>query len=144
MICVGGQTRYADNFYDEAGLAVELDGRAAHPLEQRWADHHRDNAHASLGILTLRYNWSDVTSRACAVAAQVAEQLQLRGLEVRLRACGPGCFAEAGPGAQNSVTPTVLGDARRAAAPWCRIQPAWVGSHSSPEQLSSTKIDNLN
>lgn len=92
-IVTSGQTRYLDNLYEQARLAVELDGRAAHPPEQRWADSHRDNAHAGLGILTLRYNMHDCTAAACATAAQVAGLLRMRGMAVSLRACGPGCTA---------------------------------------------------
>ncbi len=71
-------------------LAVELDGRAAHPPEQRWADSKRDNAHAALGILTVRYNWADVTTRPCLVAAEVAALLRQRGTAVMLRPLRPG------------------------------------------------------
>ncbi len=90
---IDGQTRYVDNLYEEASLAVELDGSASHPPEQRWADSRRDNAHAGLGLLTVRYNWADVTQRACSVAAQVAGLLQARGVPVALRRCGPQCTA---------------------------------------------------
>jgi hypothetical protein len=90
-IVIGGQTRYIDNLYRRALLAVELDGRVAHPPEQRWADSHRDNAHAALGILTLRYNWPDVDSRPCAAAVEVAGLLTVRGTAVQLRRCGPAC-----------------------------------------------------
>jgi very-short-patch-repair endonuclease len=90
---INGQTRYVDNLYEEASLAVELDGLASHPPEQRWADSRRDNAHAGLGILTVRYNWADVTQRPCSVAAQVAGLLQARGAPVALRRCGPQCTA---------------------------------------------------
>lgn len=92
-VMVGGQRRYLDNLYDDALLAVELDGRAAHPAEQRWADSHRDNAIASLGILTLHYNWQDVGPRSCPVAAEVAHLLVIRGMPVTLRSCGPTCSA---------------------------------------------------
>ena len=88
---INGQTRYVDNLYEEASLAVELDGNASHPPEQRWADSHRDNAHAGLGILTVRYNWADVTQRPCFVAAQVAGLLQARGIALSPRPCGPQC-----------------------------------------------------
>jgi very-short-patch-repair endonuclease len=94
-IVTGNRTRYVDNLYEEAKLAVELDGRAAHPPEQRWDDSHRDNEHASVGIMTVRYNWADVNYRACTVAAQVGELLQMRGTSVRLRRCGPSCSAAA-------------------------------------------------
>ena len=92
-IVTGNRTRYVDNFYEEAKLAVELDGRAAHPPEQRWDDSHRDNEHASLGIMTVRYNWQDVNYRSCAVAAQVGGLLRMRGTAVQFRPCGPSCTA---------------------------------------------------
>jgi hypothetical protein len=43
---VGGRTRYLDNHYREFGVAVELDGHAAHPPDARWQDIRRDNASA--------------------------------------------------------------------------------------------------
>ncbi|HEX5290950.1 MAG TPA: hypothetical protein VFX25_18985 [Streptosporangiaceae bacterium] len=85
------RSRYVDNLYEEAGLAVELDGQAAHGLAQRRADMRRDNAHAVAGILTLRYNWADVTERPCAVAQEVAAVLATRGAPVPLRPCRPTC-----------------------------------------------------
>jgi very-short-patch-repair endonuclease len=92
-ITVGGRSRYLDNLYAEAQLAVELDGSAFHPPEQRWADSHRDNDHAAGGILTLRYSWADIVNRPCEVAAQVADLLRRRGTAVELRQCGAGCTA---------------------------------------------------
>jgi hypothetical protein len=89
----GGHSRYLDNHYPEYGLAVELDGRAAHPPEARWQDIHRDNAVAAAGITTLRYSWADVTGNPCGVAAEVARVLALRGWTGALRPCGPGCTA---------------------------------------------------
>jgi hypothetical protein len=85
------RSRYVDNLYEEAGLAVELDGQAAHGLEQRRAEMGRDNAHAAAGILTLRYSWADVTERPCAVARQVADVMASRGISVALRPCSPTC-----------------------------------------------------
>jgi hypothetical protein len=32
-LTAGSRTRYLDNLYEEAGVAVELDGRVAHPAE---------------------------------------------------------------------------------------------------------------
>jgi very-short-patch-repair endonuclease len=90
---MGGQTRYVDNLYDAARLAVELDGRVAHPPEQRRADARRDIEHACSGILTVRYSWADLKVRPCQVAVQVAELLRMRGTEVNVRRCGPGCVA---------------------------------------------------
>jgi very-short-patch-repair endonuclease len=92
-IVSGSKTRYVDNLYDEARLAVELDGRAYHPAEQRWADNRRDSALATLGIMTVRYGWADVTERPCTVAAEIAALLSLRGAPVVLRRCGPSCAA---------------------------------------------------
>ena len=74
-------------FYEEFGLAVELDGLASHPAETRWQDIHRDNHFAGNGITTLRYNWADVTQRSCQVAAEVASALRRRGWAGALRPC---------------------------------------------------------
>jgi hypothetical protein len=90
---VGARTRYLDNHYREYGVAVELDGRAAHPAEARWRDIHRDNASAKAGIVTLRYSWADVTGEPCRVAAEVARVLQLHGWTGRPQGCGPRCAA---------------------------------------------------
>lgn len=90
-VLVAGKRRYLDNLYSEAHLAVELDGQAAHPPEQRWADSHRDNEIASLGILTLHYTWHDVDAGACQTAGQVGALLTMRGTKVALRTCGPAC-----------------------------------------------------
>ncbi|HMH90598.1 MAG TPA: hypothetical protein VK586_05885 [Streptosporangiaceae bacterium] len=89
----GLRSRFVDNLYEDARLAIELDGQVAHAIEERWADMHRDNVHAAAGILTLRYNWTDVTERACIVARQVGEVLQQRGSAVTLRPCRPSCTA---------------------------------------------------
>jgi hypothetical protein len=32
----GARSQYIDNLYEAFGVAVELDGRAAHPIEGRW------------------------------------------------------------------------------------------------------------
>jgi len=95
-VVIGGQHRYVDNLYEDALLVVELDGRAAHPAEQRWADSHRDNALAGLGMVTLHYNWHDVDARSCFVACEVAGLLALRGTVATLRRCGRTCPAAGG------------------------------------------------
>lgn len=92
---IGGQSRYVDNLYEQALLAVELDGLVAHPPEQRWSDSHRDNAHAVVGMQTLRYSWSDIKGRPCAVAGEVGALLNMRGQAVHLRRCGPSCSVAA-------------------------------------------------
>lgn len=88
-----GRSQYFDNLYQPFGVAVELDGVAAHPAEDRWQDIHRDNRDARAGIITLRYSWTDVTSRRCEVAAEVAAVLCLRGWPGPVRPCSPACQA---------------------------------------------------
>ena len=88
---VSGRTRYLDDLYQEYGVAVELDGQAAHPAEARWRDIRRDNASASAGIVTLRYGWADITDDPCRVAAEVAAALKVRGWPGQPRTCGPRC-----------------------------------------------------
>lgn len=82
---------YQDVRYERYQLIVELDGRAAHPGQERWRDIHRDNANAADGCVTLRYSWSDVTLRTCEVAAEVGRVLRSRGWTGQLRRCGPDC-----------------------------------------------------
>jgi hypothetical protein len=86
----GHGTIYRDVLYDEYAVAVELDGRVAHPGDQRWPDIQRDNAAAADGIVTLRYGWFDVTENPCQVAAQVTRVLRQRGF-TRARGCSPAC-----------------------------------------------------
>jgi hypothetical protein len=90
---VGGRTRYLDNEYQEYAVAVELDGQIAHPVETRWLDVRRDNASATMGIVTLRYGWADICEEPCRVAAEIAGILRSRGWPGRARACRPGCPA---------------------------------------------------
>jgi hypothetical protein len=87
----GGRSEYRDVLYREYLVAVETDGRLAHPAEGQWRDVRRDNAAAADGIITLRYGWSDVISRSCAVAAEVGAVLARRGWPGPVRRCGPGC-----------------------------------------------------
>jgi predicted transcriptional regulator of viral defense system/very-short-patch-repair endonuclease len=87
----GGPTRYRDALYTDFGVVVETDGRVAHPLEERWRDHHRDNAAIVDGLVTLRYSWTDVTQRPCLVAAEVAAALRCRGWPGAPHSCGPTC-----------------------------------------------------
>src|SRR5450755_3345155 len=90
----GRRTQYRDVLYDDYGVAVELDGRAAHPGDLRWTDVRRDNAAAADGVITLRYSWLDVSQRPCVVAAQVAQALERRGY-TRSRGCSPACAVPA-------------------------------------------------
>jgi hypothetical protein len=85
-----GRNVYRDQLYAEYGIAIELDGRAAHPGDTRWKDIHRDNAAAAAGITTLRYGWLEVTTTPCQVAAEVAEVLGARGYTAA-RPCSADC-----------------------------------------------------
>jgi very-short-patch-repair endonuclease len=79
QLMTGKRSQYLDNLYGEFGLVVELDGRAAHLVEARWQDIHRDNGLTRTGLATLRYSWSDVTERPCQTAREIAEVLRARG-----------------------------------------------------------------
>jgi hypothetical protein len=81
---------YRDRLYRAFSVAVELDGRVAHPGDRRWADIRRDNAAAADRIITLRYGWPDVAARPCLVAAEVARVLLSRGF-TGARPCSPDC-----------------------------------------------------
>jgi very-short-patch-repair endonuclease len=89
----GLRSAYLDILYDDFGLALELDGLAAHPAESRWLDMRRDNYFAGTGIITMRYCWADITDRPCEVAGEVARVLRQRGWTGTLRSCGPNCRA---------------------------------------------------
>ena len=79
MVTTERGSRYIDNLYADFGVAVELDGRAAHPPEARWQDLRRDNTLARSGLITLHYTWPDVTSRPCQTAREIADVLRARG-----------------------------------------------------------------
>jgi hypothetical protein len=82
---------YDDVYYTGYGVCVELDGRLAHPSDQRFRDHRRDNAATVAGGRVLRYGYADVTGRPCAVAAEVASVLVAAGWRGLPRRCGAGC-----------------------------------------------------
>jgi hypothetical protein len=86
------RSQYLDNLYRACGVAVELDGSAYHLAENRWRDIDRDNFNATSGIVTLRFSWTDVSQRPCAVAADVAAALGQRGWSGRPTRCGPECM----------------------------------------------------
>lgn len=96
-ITLGKARRYLDNLYGEYGVAVELDGHAAHLVHDRWRDVHRDNAMTGAGIITLRYSWTDVTQRACEMAAEIGAVLRQRGWAGMPRPCAPHCPAPRRP-----------------------------------------------
>jgi very-short-patch-repair endonuclease len=65
--------------YEEFRVIVELDGRAAHDGIGRFRDMDRDNRHALVDALTLRYGSYDLAARPCGVAFQVYCALAARG-----------------------------------------------------------------
>jgi len=84
---VPGTRRIADVAYEEYALLVELDGRIGHVEEGMWRDRQRDNAHAVVGWLTLRFGWWEVVHNPCAVAADVGVVLRTGGWTGLVRAC---------------------------------------------------------
>lgn len=95
------RSQYLDNLYEPFGVAVELDGAAYHLVEDRWRDIRKDNVSATSGIVTLRFNWADVTRRTCMVAADVASALRQRGWTGLPSRCGPACVASASLAGKN-------------------------------------------
>ena len=62
-VVIDGKVVYRDVYYEEYQVAVELDGRLAHPDEERWRDSHRDTQAHVQGVQTCRYGWRDVYAR---------------------------------------------------------------------------------
>ena len=86
-----GRRGFRDRVYTDYGVVVELDGRLAHPAENKWQDKARDNAAAAEGQQSLRYDWINVRWKACATAAEVARVLRLHGWDGHPKPCSPGC-----------------------------------------------------
>lgn len=87
----GGRSVYRDADYAPWPLLVELDGRAAHPLDEAHRDRRRDNTAMAGGRFTLRYGWFEVECSRCAVAGEVGGTLTGLGWDGRPRRCGPTC-----------------------------------------------------
>lgn len=78
-LVVGGRTFYLDRYYDEALLAVELDGAAYHGTAgQRERDLRRDAGVATLGIQTLRFSHQRLFGEPAAVRAETLEVIGVR------------------------------------------------------------------
>ncbi len=90
-VVIDGRAAYRDAYYEEYRLAVELDGRLAHPDEERWRDSRRDNKAGAQGIQTTRYGWRDVYGHACETAVLQAQILRRRGWSGTPRPCSVGC-----------------------------------------------------
>jgi very-short-patch-repair endonuclease len=79
-----------DGWYELYETLVELDGRVHHQGLAAFADQDRDNAHALLGLRTLRFGWKQVAGDPCLVARQVAAALRAGGWTGSLTPC-PRC-----------------------------------------------------
>jgi very-short-patch-repair endonuclease len=88
---IDGKVVYRDVYYEEYQLAVELDGRLAHPDDERWRDSQRDNKATAQGVETCRYDWRDIYAHACETALLQAQILRRRGWRGRPRPCSARC-----------------------------------------------------
>jgi hypothetical protein len=86
---------YRDVRYRGLHCVVELDGRAAHPIDEAFRDRRRDNHATRRGDRTLRYGWREIVSEPCAVAAEVASVLAAAGWSGAARPCGSYCVVGA-------------------------------------------------
>jgi predicted transcriptional regulator of viral defense system len=90
-VVIDGKTVYRDAYYEEYQLAVELDGRTAHPDDERRRDRQRDNQAKARGVETARYDWRDVYATPCETALLQAQILRRRGWRGTPKPCSPGC-----------------------------------------------------
>ena len=90
-VVIDGKAVYRDAYYEEYRLAVELDGRLAHPEDERRRDRHRDNEAGMDDILTARYDWQDVHGHPCQTALLQARILRRRGWRGMPRPCSADC-----------------------------------------------------
>lgn len=80
----------SDVVYEKYRTIAELDGMLGHRGEGEIRDARRDVDHVLLGMVTLRFGWSDVFGRPCEVAAQVAAVLKTFGWQGEPQRC-PSC-----------------------------------------------------
>jgi hypothetical protein len=88
-IKVGVRSIYLDNLYEEYLVCVELDGSAAHPAGEQWADKRRDRRNLAVEkIVTMRFGYLDLCTQEarCRTAWEVVGVLRDRGPRV-----GAGC-----------------------------------------------------
>jgi hypothetical protein len=86
-----GGKGFRDRCYQAYGVVVELDGAAAHPEENRWADRERDNHAATLRKQTLRFGWKHVRHGTCGTAAIIATVLANHGWRAAPKQCSTEC-----------------------------------------------------
>lgn len=95
-VVIDGEVVYRDVYYDGYQAAVELDGRLAHPDEERWRDSRRDNKGGARGVYTARYGWRDVFGNPCETALLQAQILRERGWTGTPRPCSASCTVARG------------------------------------------------
>jgi predicted transcriptional regulator of viral defense system len=91
---VGGTSIYLDNLYEDYLLCVELDGSAAHPAGEQWADNRRDRRNLAVEkIVTMRFGYLDLCTQEaqCRTAGEVVGVLRDRGPRVGVSCRLPGC-----------------------------------------------------
>jgi predicted transcriptional regulator of viral defense system len=103
-VVIDGKVVYRDVYYEDYQAAVELDGRMAHPEDERWRDNQRDVKAGVQGVYTSRYGWRDVYARACDTALLQAQILRSRGWQGTPKPCSPRCpVGRAWPAARDSA-----------------------------------------
>jgi predicted transcriptional regulator of viral defense system len=90
-VIIDGKPAYRDAYYEEYQVAIELDGRMAHPDEDRWRDNQRDIKAGVRGIVTFRYGWRDVYGHPCQTAVTQARILRQRGWKGTPVPCSSRC-----------------------------------------------------
>jgi hypothetical protein len=93
-IKVGGRNIYLDNLYEEYLACVELDGNAAHPADEEWADKRRDRRNLAVAkIVTMRFGYLDLYTQEarCRTAGEVVGVLRDRGPQVGAPCRLAGC-----------------------------------------------------
>jgi predicted transcriptional regulator of viral defense system len=102
-VVIDGKPVYRDAYYEEYRLAVELDGKLAHPDDERWRDSQRDNQASARGTVTARYGWRDVYGHPCETALLQARILRQRGWTGRPRPCSVTCPVSGGGAMRSSA-----------------------------------------
>ncbi len=133
----GNRTEYRDVLYEDYATCVELDGRLAHPGDERWRDIRRDNAVAADGGVTLRYGWLDVTAWSCRTAAEVNRAPRSRGFP-GARPCSPTCPVAANSPARSQRGPSLRASAEKRRRPGQR--PAATSATASRRAPSRSRM----
>jgi predicted transcriptional regulator of viral defense system len=103
-VVIDGKAVYRDAYYEKYRVAVELDGRLAHPDDERWRDSQRDIKAGVQGVYTCRYGWRDVYAHPCETALAQAQILRRHGWNGTPKPCSARCpVGRAWPAARDSA-----------------------------------------